>query len=86
MQQTLPIHAGKILAAMFVAAVFAALCVCAPAANAEPATSEEALAELTAQQESLDKASKAYFAAPEDYNDAVNAIRFPRSLSRPRKR
>ena len=71
MQQTLPIHAGKILAAMFVAAVFAALCVCAPAANAEPATSEEALAELTAQQESLDKASKAYFAALEDYNDAV---------------
>ena len=71
MQQSLQIHMGKYLVAAFAAAIIGALCAFAPAAHAEPTTSEEALAELTAQQEQLDKASTRYFAALEDYDDAV---------------
>ncbi len=58
-----------------IAAVVLSIClVLAPQAQAdEPTTSEEAYAQLSAQQETLDKASQKYFTALQDYSDAVDA-------------
>jgi len=71
MQLSVDIKSGRILAGVMAGILAAALCIGAPAAQAKPATAEEALAELTAQQEKLDKASSKYFDALKDYKDAV---------------
>ena len=71
MQHIAQLQSRKILAGLIAGVVVAALCVAAPSAYAAPTTSEEALAELNAQQASLDKASSKYFAALADYDDAV---------------
>lgn len=72
MQRSLLNSKAAFLTAAFVAAVGVAMCMGTLTANAEPTTSEEAYAELTAQQAKLDTASSNYFAALEDYNDAVS--------------
>ena len=71
MQISAYIQTRKLLVAVLAGAMAAVLCIAAPLAYAEPTTSEEALAELTKQQESLDKASKTYFTALAEYDDAV---------------
>ena len=71
MQHTAHARSEKLLAGAFAGVMAFTLSFGAAPAFAEPATSSEALAELTAQQESLDKASSKYFTALADYDDAV---------------
>ena len=70
MQLSVSNNMTKLLAGAMAGAVAALLCVGVPTAQAEPTTAAEAYAELTAQQEQLDKASSDYFTALQDYQQA----------------
>ena len=62
---------GVAVVALFAVVIASMLCALSTTALAEPTTSAEALEQLNAQQAKLDEASTRYFAALDDYQDAV---------------